>query len=182
MQPSPGMPFLRNALAGAIGIVAAVGCAQGTTSEPLGPVDSSTSFVRDAGDPKPMDRPDASGRPDASPDAGSPDAGMRDAHAEDAIIEPGRDAMPDVMPMDPVDADVEEDASSDASVPEDAAAGDCEGLTYQGECRGNVARWCSSFSNTVIEVDCSETGEECQWVDETTGYFCTGSAEDPDAS
>lgn len=46
----------------------------------------------------------------------------------------------------------------------------CGDLDYLGTCVGNVATWCQG--GEIREVDCSETGETCQYIDEDTGYFC----------
>lgn len=46
----------------------------------------------------------------------------------------------------------------------------CDGLSFQGECNGNVARWCED--NAIQTQDCAETSETCGFVDDETGFFC----------
>ncbi|HEY1098956.1 MAG TPA: trypsin-like serine protease [Myxococcota bacterium] len=47
----------------------------------------------------------------------------------------------------------------------------CEGLTFEGECDGNVARWCNS-NGVAEERDCAADGDTCGYVDDETGFFC----------
>lgn len=44
----------------------------------------------------------------------------------------------------------------------------CGGLTFEGECVGNVSRWCQD--NVVREKDCAEV--QCVYIDSTYGYAC----------
>jgi hypothetical protein len=46
----------------------------------------------------------------------------------------------------------------------------CGALTFQGECQGNVARWCEN--NTVQTVNCADDGSTCGFIDDETGFFC----------
>lgn len=46
----------------------------------------------------------------------------------------------------------------------------CGGLTFTGECVGDVARYCSD--NEVQEVDCGADGGTCGFIDDETGFFC----------
>ena len=46
----------------------------------------------------------------------------------------------------------------------------CGGLTFQGECDGDVARWCED--NAVKTQDCAADGASCGFVDAETGFFC----------
>ncbi|MDP2344332.1 MAG: trypsin-like serine protease [Deltaproteobacteria bacterium] len=46
----------------------------------------------------------------------------------------------------------------------------CNGITFQGECNGSVARWCED--NVLQTQDCRDTGETCGFVDDETGFFC----------
>lgn len=44
----------------------------------------------------------------------------------------------------------------------------CGGLTWEGECSGNVLRWCQD--GAPRQTDCGARG--CLWVDDQTGYSC----------
>lgn len=44
----------------------------------------------------------------------------------------------------------------------------CDGLNLQGECAGNVSRWCQD--NAIHEVDCGDV--ECVYLDAQYGYAC----------
>lgn len=46
----------------------------------------------------------------------------------------------------------------------------CGGLSYLGECSGDVARWCED--GEVKEVECGDRGDACGFVNDETGYFC----------
>ncbi len=46
----------------------------------------------------------------------------------------------------------------------------CGSVTFQGECDGNVARWCED--NQVLTQNCADDGETCGFVDDDTGFFC----------
>lgn len=46
----------------------------------------------------------------------------------------------------------------------------CGGLTFQGECVGNVARWCDA--GEIKTADCGAQGDSCGFVDDETGFFC----------
>ena len=55
--------------------------------------------------------------------------------------------------------------------PDHALANDpCYGLTYEGNCDGDIAQWCEN--NEVIQVDCSDQGMVCAWNDEKNYYGC----------
>ena len=46
----------------------------------------------------------------------------------------------------------------------------CGGLTFQGECAGDTARWCDA--GEIKTVNCAERGDTCGFVDDETGFFC----------
>jgi hypothetical protein len=46
----------------------------------------------------------------------------------------------------------------------------CGDLDFRGECRGDVARWCSD--GAIATEDCAQQGTTCGFVDEETGYYC----------
>jgi hypothetical protein len=46
----------------------------------------------------------------------------------------------------------------------------CGGLSFQGECDGDVARWCEN--GEVKQVDCAAEGGRCGFVNDETGFFC----------
>lgn len=50
----------------------------------------------------------------------------------------------------------------------------CEGLSWEGECDGDVARWCQD--DTIMQQDCSNAGG-CGLTEEY-GYWCLGEVED----
>ena len=46
----------------------------------------------------------------------------------------------------------------------------CGGVTFTGECKGNVAHWCED--NQQQTLDCAADGQVCGFVDAETGFFC----------
>ncbi len=46
------------------------------------------------------------------------------------------------------------------------------GSTYFGKCVGKVLVYCDGSTDTTQEVFCETLGQECGWVDKTTGYSC----------
>jgi hypothetical protein len=46
----------------------------------------------------------------------------------------------------------------------------CQGHTYYGRCNGQTLVWCAN--GQILSRPCSQCGEECTLVDETTGYAC----------
>ena len=47
----------------------------------------------------------------------------------------------------------------------------CMGVDFQGECDGDVARWCDD--GELRQRDCGRRGLRCDFVNERIGYFCT---------
>lgn len=46
----------------------------------------------------------------------------------------------------------------------------CGGVDFLGECRGDVAVWCTN--GALQQIDCAAQGQGCGWVDDATGYYC----------
>jgi hypothetical protein len=53
----------------------------------------------------------------------------------------------------------------------DMPLGACDGLSYQGQCDGDIAEWCQD--DIVQRRDCSSMGTSCGFVNEEIGYACT---------
>lgn len=51
-----------------------------------------------------------------------------------------------------------------------ACVDNCEGLDYQGECQGDVLRWCED--GRLNEFDCSDDNATCGLIDADLGYDC----------
>jgi len=59
--------------------------------------------------------------------------------------------------------------ADDERTPPPAPEDPCEGLDYQGECQGDLARWCED--GELRTTDCSSRGG-CEWIDDEIGYYC----------
>jgi hypothetical protein len=44
------------------------------------------------------------------------------------------------------------------------------GITYEGECTGDVLQWCEN--GEIIQIDCSEQGTVCAWSESKSFYTC----------
>jgi hypothetical protein len=78
----------------------------------------------------------------------------------------------DPEPVAGADAFVSPPPEPDAFVPPPPEPG-CD-LGFQGECRGDVARFC--VGDALIEVDCTLDGQTCDFVNDAVGYYCIGAA------
>jgi hypothetical protein len=47
---------------------------------------------------------------------------------------------------------------------------DCEGIDFNGECRGQTAIYCSG--GRLVEVNCETSDTTCGWGDDGLGYYC----------
>lgn len=54
---------------------------------------------------------------------------------------------------------------------------ECEELGYEGECAGEVARWCNN--DTLIERDCAAEGQVCGYDQCAVGAYCCPPPEAP---
>ncbi len=63
-------------------------------------------------------------------------------------------------------------AEQEAPPPEEPPAPEdpCEGLDYHGECRGDVATWCSD--GQLAQRDCARYAGGCGWISDELGYYC----------
>lgn len=50
-------------------------------------------------------------------------------------------------------------------------AGACGDIDYLGACEGDVVSWCTE-GGTLATRDCGALGQQCEFVDDTTGYYC----------
>lgn len=51
----------------------------------------------------------------------------------------------------------------------------CMGIDYLGSCDGAMAVWCDE--DELRTRDCAAEGDECAWVDDSTGYYCQPSTD-----
>ncbi len=82
---------------------------------------------------------------------------------------PGSEIQPEPVEVDPdpVDPDPQPDPEPDAQ-PE--AQAPCGGLSYEGICDGDTARWCDQ--GEVRQRRCARWEMTCGWVDDDTGNYC----------
>jgi len=55
----------------------------------------------------------------------------------------------------------------------------CYGLTYEGNCDGDIAQWCEN--GEIIQVDCSDQGMMCAWNEEKNYYGCSSVSNENEA-
>jgi hypothetical protein len=53
-----------------------------------------------------------------------------------------------------------------------SGSGQCDGLSYEGQCDGQVAIWCDENGNPK-SMECSRTDRQCRFVNESVGFYCT---------
>ncbi|MCC7540465.1 MAG: hypothetical protein IT379_29885 [Deltaproteobacteria bacterium] len=97
---------------------------------------------------------------------------------------PGSDPDPTDPPPGPgelpgLPAPPEDPGSTPPAPPPADPSDPCMGLDYLGVCEGATARWCEG--GQLKSRDCAREGLGCGWVDDTTGYYCGGSGDRPDA-
>ena len=49
------------------------------------------------------------------------------------------------------------------------AGGNCGGVTYEGDCQGNVVEWCDG-NGALQQLDCAPSGTTCGW-DQAAGFY-----------
>lgn len=100
-------------------------------------------------------------------DPGGPDVRLVDGGGAAPGVDAGpRDMVPPVPPGEEGDGDVGGgDPGGDSG-----ETFTCEELGYLGACDGDIARWCDD--GELKMRDCTETGQRCRWIDDSTGYYC----------
>ncbi|MBW2457857.1 MAG: hypothetical protein JRI68_25350, partial [Deltaproteobacteria bacterium] len=54
--------------------------------------------------------------------------------------------------------------------PQEPPPDPCNGITYEGECNGNLLSWCDN--EQVQTIDCSSSGKTCGWDNNYSFYNC----------
>ena len=88
-----------------------------------------------------------------------------EAPAAEPVPDPGPDPDPD--PGNPPEPGPDPDP----------APGGC-GLPPEGECQGDIARFC--IGDEVLETDCSLYGEQCGFINDLIGWYCISEGGPPD--